>query len=183
MTTRPSASSSDSLLSTQYHLPIPYLPTQLSILSKKTDDKAQKTLRTALFQTSPIKRSRAEFDADFPSSPNTRIAKIAFPTSPLSTRSPNKDLYETGPTSTPPKSKRNLFGSFSALEELRVPLPSFPDSSSSIEVQTTKTQAPPPAPTKKSRTGAPVSVFKKQHEALINGTFKYDVTYLAKGSY
>jgi hypothetical protein len=53
--------------------------------------------------------------------------------------------------------------------------------------QTTGAKLPPPTPVKKARAGSftslVVSLFKKLHETLITNTFKYKVTYLAKGSY
>jgi hypothetical protein len=168
MTTKILGTSSDFSIPTQSHLPTP-----LSVVSQKTDDEAQKTL--TLIQTSTPKRSRALFEADVPFTPTSSPTKrIVFPLSP---RSPNKGPSEIVPTSAP-KSKRNLFGSDFGMSKFEMPLPSFP-----IEAQVTQTYTPPPAPSKKQRPMAAVSVFKKQYDALCNGSFKYDVAYLAKGSY
>ena len=194
MTTIKAPENSDPVREIQTHL-----SSQFDVLKNKTETKAQNILfQDDLFQASPVKNAKPAFEGDFPISPlslalapNARIAKIAFPASPP--RSPSKDPYDTcstpsrSPVSTPPKLKRSLFGHSAAFSEERklemplpnLPLPSFPTE----EAQTTKTQTPPPTPSKKQRTGNPVSVFKKQHEALTNNTFKYDVTYLAKGSY
>jgi hypothetical protein len=199
MTTIRVPASSDPVRVSPNHLSSPF-----DILNNKTDAKAQKALfQDDLFHLSPVKKTKLEFEGDFPVSPlslalsssNARIAKIAFPASPP--RSPSKAPYETGPipysspASTPPKLKLSLFDSISAFREKRkleiplpsLPLPNLPLPSFPTEVQTTKTQAPPPTPRKKQRTADPVSVFKKQHEALTNNTFKYDVTYLDKGTF
>ncbi len=238
MTTIKAPASLDTAREIQTHL-----SSQFDILKNKTDNKAQNTLfQNDLFQASPVKKAKLEFQGDFPISPlslalapNARIAKIAFPASPP--RSPSKEPYDTGPTpyrspvstripaksvadnpgtgdsaredipattlpapeagnserlcsspavSTPSQLKRRLFSPIPAFSEERkveMPLPNLPLPSFPTEIQTTKTQAPPPTPCKKQRTGAPVSVFKKQHDALTSNIFKYDVTYLAKGSY
>lgn len=152
---------------------------QFSDLSEKTDFRARKTLNQE-FQ--PF--NRKTLDADFPFydafSANSRIDQIAFPFSPSSS-----------PTSSPEKRTSQQKRDFSHLEQIPrftlgnsfndlfdVTSPNPTSSILSIEENTSVL-----SPRKRTKSESSAAFFKKQHEALCNDTFKYNVTYLDQGSY
>lgn len=87
-----------------------------------------------------------------------------------------------------PKHVGSLFAGLDAVvTETNVQSMPFSDFSDFISSET-ESQKPPPtpakrAPVKKARLESTTSLFQKLHEAFHANTFKYSVTYLAKGSY
>lgn len=169
-----------------------------SPLSKKTDIKVRKKLE---LESSQINIKKRDFDTVFPTSPdasseNKKIAKIAFPISPMKEQNlPSVRSEIKFPSFAMPKQIERVFAGQDAVVRKNRSLSTSdlpkPDFSKSWAQQSgvTESKSVQPTPAKKivakSRTGiAPVvSPFQKQHEALLTNSFKYKVTYLAKGSF
>jgi hypothetical protein len=145
-----------------------------NFLTEAIDTQARKKINSCRkLEFSPVKRN---FDTAFlsdASAANDRINKIAFPKSPTS--SPTKCRQNQSPArfeKTPP-----LF----VMPEME--LEKMPDFSNPFKLDVQESKAPPQRPTKRPKVEPTASKFQKQHEALCSNTFKYKVTYLAKGSF
>jgi hypothetical protein len=177
-------------------------PTQFNLLSKKTDTKSRQKIQfDQEFQSSPtLKNNKRTFDADFPASidaasENRRIANITFRISP--NPSPTK-LHQNYPSvhfkEPAPKHVGSLFAGMDTdagmdaftieTEILSNPLPK-PNISNSftLKTQSKELNIVQQTPIKRARAGSVISFFQKLHETLLANTFKYKVTYLAKGNY
>ncbi len=166
-------------------------PKQLSNLKKKTDANVRKKLE---LESSPINKNKRAFDTVFPASPdasaeNKRIAKIAFPVSPMKLPQNLPPVFAIpNPIERVSAGQDAVVRKNRALSTPSLPKPDF-SQSWAPECRVTESKSVQATPAKrivaKSRIGtAPVvSPFQKQHEALLANTFKYKVTYLAKGSF
>lgn len=166
--------------------------------SKKTDIKVRKKLE---LESSSINKKKRDFNTVFPASPdasseNKRIAKIAFPISPMKGQNLPFVRSELKPSvfAIPQQIERVSAGEDAVVRKNRslstssLPQPNF-SQSWAPQFRAPESKSVQATPVKKivavSRLGtAPViSPFQKQHEALLTNTFKYNVTYLAKGSF
>ncbi len=179
-------------------------PTRFGALSKKTDNTAQKKINKGLdCQSSPTsKNNKRTLEPDYYFVPlpskasyaNSRITDAAFPISPSTspTKMPLKN--RSGRREVPPPQfakisepkVKSLFAIPNAIDPRGYDCREHEESKPGnffipfTLAETANEKKCPPLLYKRSRTN---SVFKQQHDALSTGTFKYNVTYLAKGNY
>ncbi len=174
----------------------------LSLFSDFNDDLPDEVITKIARKhlNSPSKRSEL-FQAHSPKSPSytlpaprfRKLAQPLFPTSPTGSPERSRLTPQSTPTSAA-KRGREVFESLNAPDEAKdttkkpfqamVPKPDF--SAFGLGSSSPK-KAPPPAPSKKSRS-ALVSRFREQYTNLGNNEFKMhgqpiQVTYLAEGTY